>query len=110
MSKSQNGENGEERTHDWHPLPQLIGNAVTGEIEEIANCGNWAVEVEDGEVLIYTVIDQAEEKDELPEAAKIRRLWDHYLALELHAKLPEPEFGWESETESIEESIWGGYR
>lgn len=109
-TKSENAENRDEKTYDWHPLPQLIGNAITNGVESTAVCGKWAVETEDGEVVVYRVIEESADDGDLPRDATIRQVWDAYIALEEHVRIEEPAAGWDSETEPVRESIWDGYR
>lgn len=104
------GEENREESNDWHPLPQLIGNAMVGNVETIMACGKWAVETEDGDVIVYLVVEESPDDADLPPDCEIRQLWDAYVALEEHVRIEEPAFGWDSETEPVRKSIWDGYR
>ena len=113
MSVKTNSNDAEEQTNDWHPLPMLIGGAITKEDTEYQACGNYLVIREDDDTIrVYREIAMAESVEELETEGD--RMWefpdDYVTGNEFLFELTPPEGGWDSETSSVSADIFGGYR
>ena len=102
----------EEDKNDWHPLPGMIGETlVDGESGVSRACGGYIVEMSDAaDIVIYREISSAPTADELEETGdKTFEISDGIFGAEEIARIPAPEDGWESETDWVSASTWGGY-
>ncbi|APX98721.1 hypothetical protein [Natronorubrum daqingense] len=100
-----------EETNEWHGIPQMIGEAINNTDYGVHHWGGYIVRrTEDDAIAIHRVVDQATTRDELEtESDYVADMWDYVLAGEDCGYISPPEEGWESETEHLPESIFGGY-
>ena len=100
-----------EEQHEWHGLPQMIGEAINNPEYGVHHWGGYIVRrTDDGAIAIYRVLEQAETRDELEEEGDyVAEMYDYVLAGKDCGYIAPPEDGWEPETEMLPESIFSGY-
>jgi hypothetical protein len=101
----------EEQTNDYHALPSLIGEAITHEDYGTHHCGGYLVQRHEGGMIsVYRVTDYAPTRDDLSaESDYVVEMGEYVATGEEYVEIPAPEDGWESETDTLPESIFGGY-
>lgn len=96
-------------TNEWHPLPGLIGDVVVGNTERAA-CGDYRVENDGGDVVVYRVTQRAKSTADLEDAEPPVRGGDEFVeSLERIAVLPRPPEDWDAESSALSATIWRGY-
>lgn len=102
----------DEDTNGWHPLPTLIGNAITKDPDSLLRCGGYAVDRDaDGDIFIYRMVDDAPDRASLDELGD--RVWEgdgFVRAYELDGSIQAPDGGWEEEISWVSARNFEGYR
>jgi hypothetical protein len=101
-----------EKHHHWHAIPGMIGEAITTPDYPVHHCGGYFVRRrDDGTISIYRQLDVASTRDALTtDGDHVVTLGSSFVAGAECGYISPPEDGWESETDTIPEFIWEGYR
>lgn len=104
-----------EPRHPWHPLPGILGEAITGQDGESYFFGGYLIRrLDDGVITIYRMVDRAPTRADLStESDYVAPIDDDVVAGEQCGSIAPPTDGWETETETLRESgpnsTWPGY-
>lgn len=110
-SEPRAAQDGGEEQNRWHALPGLIGGHIVADDPQPSHSGGYMVDRdENGDILIYRVLEMAPTEDELgAEGDRVQEWYDYYTANEQVGAISAPEDGWAVEVDEVRESIWEGY-